>query len=96
MSNPQKKAVESHRRRQSEKGIIRMELNVPQKDREMLRSLAGVLRNGGIDADRLRLVMGSALKGEQMINFKCFLEMAPLELLDLERPQDSGEREIDW
>lgn len=73
-----------------------MELNVPQTDREMLRSLAGVLRDGGPNADRLRMVMGSALRGEELIDFKRFLEMAPLEILDLERSKDSGEREIDW
>jgi hypothetical protein len=73
-----------------------MELNVPQKDREMLRSLAAILKDGGVDADRVRMVMGSALQGEELINFKQLLELAPLEGVDLERSADTGEREIDW
>ena len=96
MSGPTRKAVENHRKRQSEKGIVRMELNVPQTDREMLRSVAGVLRAGGVEAVRMRLVMGSALKGEELINFKTFLEMAPLEGVELVRSNETGEREIDW
>ncbi len=71
-----------------------MELNVPQKDRELLGSLAGVLRDDGAEADRVRSLVKAALEGEELINFKKFLEMAPLEGVDLTRSKDTGIREI--
>ena len=96
MSTPQKKAIANHRKRQSEKGNVRMEINVPQNDREMLSSLASILRAGGIDADRVRMVLGSALKGEELINFKQLLELAPLDGVDLERSRDTGLRDSEF
>ena len=73
-----------------------MELNVPKEDREMLRSVAAELRKGGLDANRMRVVLNSALAGETLLDFKKYLEMAPLEGLDLERATDPGLRDIDW
>lgn len=73
-----------------------MELNVPKGDREMLRSVAAELRKGGLDAERLRVVLNSVMAGETLLDFKKYLEMAPLEGIDLERSVDPERRDIDW
>jgi len=73
-----------------------MELNVPKEDREMLRSVATELRKGGLDAERMRVVLNSALTGESLLDFKKYLELAPLDGMDLERSGDPGRRDIDW
>lgn len=96
MTPAQRDAVNRHRERQSKKGLARMELSVPKQDRELLKSVASQLRKGGFDADRMRMLLKSAVKGEDLIDFKTFLEMAPLEGVDLERSKDTGWREIDW
>jgi len=66
------------------------------QDRELLKSVASELRRGGFNADRMRMLLKSALKGEDLIDFKTFLEMAPLAGVNLERSNDTGWREIDW
>ena len=96
MTPAQRDAVNRHRERQSKKGLARMELSVPTQDRDLLKSIASELRKGGFNADRMRMLLKSALKGEDVIDFKTFLEMAPLEGVDLERSKDTGGREIDW
>jgi len=96
MTPAQRDAVNRHRERQSKKGLARMELSVPTQDRELLKSVASQLRKGGFDADRMRMLLKSAVKGEDLIDFKTFLEMAPLEGVDLERSKDTGWRKIDW
>ena len=96
MTPAQRDAVNRHRERQSKKGLARMELSVPTQDRELLKSVASQLRKGGFDADRMRMLLKSAVKGEDLIDFKIFLEMAPLEGVNLERSKDTGWREIDW
>ena len=90
MTTSQKKAVQRHRERQAQRGLIRMEINVPEQDRQMLRSVAGELRRGGLLADRIRKLLASALEGKELVDFKKFLESAPLEGLELERSKDTG------
>ena len=96
MTRAQRDAVNRHRERQSNKGLARIELSAPMQDRELLKSVASELRRGGFNADRMRMLLKSALKGEDLIDFKTFLEMAPLAGVNLERSNDTGWREIDW
>jgi hypothetical protein len=91
----QKQAVKRHRKLQVKKGQIRLELNVPAQDREMLRSVATELRKGGYFAERMRAVLTSTLAGEELLDFKKFLELAPLDGVDLERSKETGWRDID-
>jgi hypothetical protein len=51
MSTAQQKALASHRRRRRDSGIVRVEVQVPASDAEMVRGLAAVLR-GAPDAAR--------------------------------------------
>lgn len=94
MSSSQKKAVERHRRRQLKNGIVRMEINVPKADREMLRKAAAKLRAGGQVAERIRAVLDSILNPFDGLTLKELLESAPLEGVDLERSRETA-RDID-
>ena len=95
MSPSQKKAVERHRKRQSEKGIVRLEINIPESDRKLLRATAAQLRAGGPNADQIRTVLESSLTGNELVDFKQFLELAPMEDIDLERNKDTN-REMEF
>lgn len=96
MTPAQKNALISHRKRQAEQGIVRLEINVPKKDKDLLRSVASLLRNGGVRAGNIRQLLESAVAGEELVNFKKYLEMAPLEGVDIERSTDPGLRNIEF
>jgi hypothetical protein len=55
MSTPaQRKASATHRRRASKRGLVRLEVQVPQGDAALLRELANRLRGTGTDAKSAR------------------------------------------
>jgi hypothetical protein len=95
MSPSQKKAVARHRERQQQKGIVRLEINVPEQDRSLLRAAAAELRSGGLVAGRVRQALQSVLANSEPVSFKEFLESAPMEGVEFERSRDSG-REIQF
>ena len=95
MTPSQKKAVARHRERQLNKGIVRLEINVPEHDRGLLRALAAELRAGGTIAGRIRNTLQSALAHKQQVSFKELLESAPMEGIEFERSRDPG-REIEF
>lgn len=72
-----------------------MELSVPGKDRDLMRRVAAQLRSDGSDAERLRLIMQSALEGETLIDFKKYLELVSVEDLDLDRDREPGIRNFE-
>lgn len=93
MTSAQKKAVERHRKRQLESGITRMELNVPEADKALLRQAAENLRAGGVLADQTRAALAAVINSYSGMGLKELIENAPpLDMLDLER---SGETAAD-
>ncbi|MCW8873956.1 hypothetical protein ACFL33_03020 [Pseudomonadota bacterium] len=72
-----------------------MEISIPDQDRELLKTVAANLRAGGATAENTRNILESARSPYIGLNFKEFLESAPLEELDLERSRDSGIRDVD-
>ena len=96
MTPAQKKAVQEHRKRQAKKGIVRMEVNVPDCDRDLIRPTAANLRAGGDIAERTRSALSSVLNPYSGMNLKELLENAPpLDELDLERSKETA-RDIDF
>ena len=96
MTPAQKKAVLEHRKRQAKKGIVRMEVNVPDSDRDLIRQTAANLRAGGDIAERIRSALSSVLNPYAGMNLKELLENAPpLDELDLERSKELP-RDIDF
>jgi len=95
MTPAQKKAVEQHRKRQAEKGFVRVEVNVPDGDRDLIRQTAANLRAGGDIAEQIRESLGSVLNPYAGMSLKELLENAPdLDELDLDRSKETA-REID-
>ena len=94
MTPSQKKAVQRHRDRQRKKGIVRMEISVPESDRELIRQVALNLKAGGKIADETRAAMKSIINPYAGMNFKEFLEAAPIEGLEFERSKETA-RDID-
>lgn len=62
--SPQRRAVDSYRNRLAERGMGRFEVVGRDDDRELIRSLAKKLAEGGADADRLRAAVNQTLRGE--------------------------------
>ena len=95
MTPAQKNAVSKYRKRQRKRGIVRMEINIPDVDKPLIRDIATKLRAGGELAERTRLALSSVLNPYAGMNLKELLENAPpLDELDLERSKETA-REID-
>jgi hypothetical protein len=94
MTPAQNEAVKSYRNRQKEKGMVRVEVAVPDTDRKLIRQTASNLRAGGEIAERTRAAMRSVINPYAGMNFKQLLEAAPIEGLDLERSKETA-RDID-
>lgn len=57
MGSSQKRAIQNYRQRLNERGITRFEVLGSNADRELIRSLARQLAEGGPEAVRLRAVV---------------------------------------
>ena len=89
MTPSQNKAIKSYRNRQKAKGIVRVEVAVPETDRELIRQTAANLRAGGEIAEKTRAAMRSVINPYAGMNFKQLLEAAPIEDLELERSKET-------
>lgn len=94
MRGSQRKAVEMYRVRMKTRGLARLEVQVPEEDAPLLRSLARAL----CDPARAGAVRGvlreSAILADK-VDLKELLASAPLEGLDLERSRDTG-RDVEF
>ena len=90
MTPSQNKAIKSYRNRQKAKGIVRVEVAVPETDRELIRQTAANLRAGGEIAEKTRAAMRSVINPYAGMNFKQLLEAAPIEDLELERSKETA------
>ena len=96
MTPSQKKAVQKHRSRQAKKGFVRMEVSVPESDRDLIRQTAANLRAGGDIAERTRTALSPVLNPYAGMGLKELIENAPpLDELDLERSKETA-RDIDF
>ena len=65
MSNAsQKRAIRNYRKRLGERGMARFEVLGLDADRELVRSLARRLAEGGPEAARIRATVGRSIAGE--------------------------------
>ena len=95
MTPAQKRATEQHRKRLKEKGIARVEVNVPENDKSLIKAIAAKLRNTHQESEEFRHSLLNALASPRPMNFKELLECAPLDGVDLERSRE-GWREIEF
>jgi len=99
MSKPsQQRAVANFRNRLAEKGLARFEVTGRGSDRELVRTLARRLAEGGPESDRLRSVVNQTIGNEAPSRGGILraLMASPLigSELDLSRPREEG-RKVD-
>ena len=90
MTPAQKKAVSRFRKRQQHKGVVRVEISVPESDRELLKKAAANLRAGGKVAEHTRAALRSVLNSYEGLALKRLLECAPLEGVELKRSRETA------
>ena len=64
MDTSQKRAIRNYRSRLSNRGLARFEVLGRESDRDLIRSLARRLAEGGAEASQLRAAMTSSVEGE--------------------------------
>jgi hypothetical protein len=62
--SPQRQAIDNYRNRLTERGMARFEVIGRCDDRELIRSVAKRLAEGGADADRLRAAVNQSISGD--------------------------------
>lgn len=94
----QKRAIRNYRDRLAKRGMSRFEVLSLDADRDLIRSLAKRLADGGPEAARLRSIVNHGLGGKPPRRGGILeaLRRSPLvgADLDLQRPQETG-RKID-
>jgi hypothetical protein len=87
--------VARHRRKVAASGARRVEVTVPSRDAPLVKAIAGALRSGGDDAERIResfqplVSVSRARTGKELI---AFLRSSPLveTELQIERDRSTG------
>lgn len=98
MGNSQKRAIENYRQRLNARGMARFEVLGSDADRELIRSLARQLAEGGQKATLLRAVVKKSIQGKAPSKggILAALRRSPLVDggLELKRSKQSG-RKVD-
>lgn len=98
MGNSQRRAIQNYRSRLSRRGLARFEVLGRDADRELIRSLARHLAEGGPEATKLRTIVSQSIAGEppKKGGILAALRRSPLvgADLDLSRTRTQG-RKVD-
>lgn len=82
MPSPQKKTLSAYRRRQKQRGVIRLEVHVRKDDAGLIRKVAKALYDP-VRATEARALLRERLGAPQANGLKELLAAAPLEDIDL-------------
>jgi hypothetical protein len=77
------------RTRQKQPGIVRLEVQVRKDDAVLMRNIAKALADPDRE-DEVRRLLTARFGAPAAVGLKALLAAAPLEGIDLERPQDMG------
>ena len=92
----QKRAIRNYRARLGRRGLARFEVLGRDADRDLIRSLARRLAEGGPEASRLRAAVSRSIAGEppRKGEILAALRRSPLvgADLDIKRPRDKGRK----
>ena len=94
MATTRIKARAGVRTRGKPRGLMRVEVEIPTEDAELIRRAARSLRGKTATAAQLRVQLLSLLGAGKELGLKALLAAAPLEDIDLTRSQDH-ERLVD-
>jgi hypothetical protein len=89
MSSPQKKTLSAYRRRQKQRGVMRLEVHVRKDDAGLIRGVAKALSDPA-RATEARALLRERFGATQTKGLKELLAAAPLEGIDLSRERDLG------
>jgi hypothetical protein len=97
-SKSQRRATRTHRRRAAARGLVRVEVQAPRRDADLIRALAEKLRGGAAKAQTLRSTLATALMHPEV---KTAFDIFGSELPDgaftgvFDQPRQRQRREID-
>ena len=82
----QARAIKNYRKRLNQRGLIRFEVLAWAADRELIRTFAKLLAEGGPDAERIRIAVRRTISGEPPTKGGIFhaLRRSPLVGADLD------------
>lgn len=90
MKTARRKAVENHRTRLKQRGLVRVEVQVREADADLIRRTAQSLRGETRTVPRLRAELIRLIGASTSTGLKALLAAAPLEGIDLSRTHDRG------
>jgi hypothetical protein len=94
----QRRAIDNYRARLTERGMMRFEVTGRDADRELVRSIARRLAEGGPEAEQLRAAVNQAISGEPRKKGRILKALLASPLigseLDLTRSHEDG-RKVD-
>ena len=97
-NSSQRRAIDNYRSRLTERGMTRFEVIGRNDDRELIRSVAKHLAEGGADAERVRAAISQSIAGEPPKKGGILKVLLASSLvgseLDMTRPREEG-REVD-
>ena len=89
MPSTQKKALSAYRRRQKQRGVMRLEIDVRKDDAALVRGVAKALADPA-RATEARTLLRERFRPVQAKGLKALLAAAPLEGIDLTREREHG------
>jgi hypothetical protein len=97
VSKSQRSASRAHRRRAAARGLVRVEVQAPRKDADLIRALAETLRDRPEKAKELRATLERALMPGLVTAFDVFGSDLPDEAFAgvFEQPRERGWRKLD-
>jgi hypothetical protein len=87
----QKKSLSAYRRRQKQRGVVRLKVHVREDDAVLIREVAGALSDPA-RATEARSLLRDRFGAATAKGLKAFLAAAPLERIDLTREHDVGRK----
>jgi hypothetical protein len=97
-SKSQREATRTHRRRAAARGLVRVEVQAPKKDADLIRALAETLRDGAERAEVLRSALAkTVIYPEVKTAFDIFGSELPDEAFAdvFDHPRQHGWRQVD-
>ncbi len=89
MPSSQKKSLSAYRRRQKQRGVVRLEVHVRKDDAVLIRGVAEALSDPA-RASEARSLLRERFAAVPAKGLKALLAAAPLEGIDLSRERDVG------
>jgi hypothetical protein len=88
MGQTHQETVKNYRKRLEDKGIVRLEVQAPKDDVQIIKQIVKILRGNYSQAVNMRTHLNEAIKSVPKSGLKQLLASAPLDDIDLTRDND--------